>query len=73
MSWPVIRGSGGIRKARIRRAGTGKSGGLRVIYYFWQMAETLYLLAAYAKNEKDNLSKAELKRLAALVKELQEI
>ncbi|WP_246302153.1 type II toxin-antitoxin system RelE/ParE family toxin [Achromobacter anxifer] len=29
----VIPGGGGIRKVRYARPGTGKSGGLRVIYY----------------------------------------
>ncbi len=29
----LVRGSGGVRKVRWSRAGTGKSGGVRVIYF----------------------------------------
>lgn len=36
----VIRGSGGIRKVRWAAEGTGKRGGLRVIYYWVQSAST---------------------------------
>ena len=32
---PVIPGTGGVRKARWSRQGKGKSGGVRVIYYYW--------------------------------------
>lgn len=33
-SGAVMQGTGGIRKLRWKREGTGKSGGVRVIYYF---------------------------------------
>ena len=54
--WPVIAGTGGIRKARARRGSLGKSGGARVIYYFQRDAATVYLLTVYAKSERDDLS-----------------
>ena len=50
----------------------GKSGSVRVIYVDFEVHEKLYLLTAYPKNEKDNLSKAErntLKQLAGILKQ----
>src|SRR3981081_4046397 len=44
--WPVIKGSGGVRKTRFGRDDTGKSGGGRIGYVFWEAFDTLYLLAA---------------------------
>jgi hypothetical protein len=64
----VIKGSGGCRKLRWAAHGRGKSGGIRVIY-FWKRPDLMYLLIAYPKNVKDNLSPAELKELTKLVKE----
>lgn len=59
----VIRGSGGIRKARWAGSGRGKRGGLRVIYY-WQVADDrIWMLLAYRKSEKDDLSRDEIKQL----------
>jgi len=62
--------TGGIRKLRWGRAGQGKSGGVRIIYYFHSEAMPLYLLTLFAKNEQANISKEErneLARLAALL------
>jgi hypothetical protein len=66
----VIQGTGGIRKLRWRREGTGKSGGVRIIYYYHDEIMPLYLLTVFRKNEKDNLTKAEQNDLAKLVKVL---
>ena len=55
----VIPGTGGLRKVRWAVAGTGKRGGLRVIYYFHSERMPLFLLMAYAKSRKTNLSRAE--------------
>ena len=63
----LIEGTGGVRKLRWARDGRGKSGGVRVIYYFHSEAMPLYLLTMFAKNERANLSKAERNALAALV------
>ncbi|MES9902381.1 MAG: type II toxin-antitoxin system RelE/ParE family toxin, partial [Sedimenticola sp.] len=57
-------------KLRWARQGVGKSGGIRVIYYFHNENMPLYLLAAFAKNEKANLSTEEKQLLAKAVKEL---
>jgi len=51
---------GGLRKVRIPREGGGKSGGYRTIYVFGGTHTPIFLVTVFAKNEKDNLSKAEL-------------
>lgn len=51
---------GGLRKVRIPRDGGGKSGGYRTIYVFGGTHIPIFLITVFAKNEKDNLSKAEL-------------
>ena len=51
----VIRGSGGCRKVRWKRAGTGKRGGVRVIYYNRLANESIYLLLIYAKGVRDEI------------------
>ena len=56
-----------------RATARGKSGGVRVIYYFHSEAMPLYLLTMFAKNERANLSKAERKALAGLVSVLVQI
>lgn len=63
----LMEGTGGVRKLRWGRGGQGKSGGVRVIYYFHSEAMPLYLLTVFAKNERANLSKAERNDLAGLV------
>ncbi|MEW8321914.1 MAG: type II toxin-antitoxin system RelE/ParE family toxin [Candidatus Thiodiazotropha taylori] len=65
-----MQGTGGIRKLRWARQGGGKSGGIRVIYYFHNESMPLYLLAAFGKNEKANLSTEEKRILEKAVKEL---
>ena len=55
--------SGGIRKVRWRRAGTGKSGGVRVIYFTRTAAEEIVLLTLYAKAKTDNITGAKLKEI----------
>lgn len=66
----IIPETGGVRKLRWALAGRGKRGGARVIYYYHSARVPVFLLAAYAKNEKANLSKAErsaMKRLAPIL------
>lgn len=63
----VMEGTSGIRKLRWARQGTGKSGGARVIYFYYNEGMPLYALTIYGKGEKDNLSKAERNELAKLV------
>lgn len=63
----VMEGTGGVRKLRWRRGGQGKSGGVRVIYYFHDDLMPLYLLTLFAKGDKANLTKAERNELADLI------
>ena len=49
----------------------GKSGSVRVIYIDFEVYEKIYLLTAYPKNEKENLSKSERNELRELVKVLE--
>ncbi|EIH1287972.1 addiction module toxin RelE [Salmonella enterica] len=75
----IIVGTGGCRKVRwarqgtgkssgIRaRQGTGKSSGIRAIYYYYNPAGRLYMLLVYPKSEKDSLTAAEKNQLKAVV------
>ena len=63
----IMEGTGGVRKLRWRRGGQGKSGGVRIIYYYQDDFMPLYLLTLFAKGDKANLTKAERNELAGLV------
>jgi mRNA-degrading endonuclease RelE of RelBE toxin-antitoxin system len=65
----LIKGSGGLRKIRWRSAAGGKRGGIRVIYYWYVADSEIFLLLAYGKTEKDDLSAREIKILRSLVEE----
>lgn len=71
---PVMEGTGGLRKMRFAYEGRGKSGSVRVCYVDYVCFEIIYLITAFPKNEKENLSKAERnaikKRLHLLLEEL---
>lgn len=69
----LMEGTGGVRKLRWGRGGQGKSGGVRVIYYFYDELMPLYLLTLFAKGDKDNLTKAERNELHGLVQLLVQI
>jgi hypothetical protein len=67
----VIPETGGIRKIRWNREGSGKRGGTRVIYFYSDPGRPLYLLMVYAKSGKEDLSAAEkrtVRGLAAVLK-----
>lgn len=68
-SGKVIAGSGGLRKIRWSMAGSGKRGGVRVIYYWAVRRSILLMLMIYAKNEMDDLSPVQLRVLRRLVEE----
>ena len=59
----LIRGSGGVRKVRWVREGTGKSGGVRIIYLARNEAGEVYLLTLYATSESENISLSTLKEI----------
>lgn len=66
-----ISGTGGVRKVRFAAMGRGKSGGVRVVYYFFDDENPLYAFFLYGKNEQSNLSanqKAEVAKMATAIK-----
>lgn len=65
-SGDLMQGTGGIRKLRWSAQGRGKSGGVRVIYYYHNGTVPLFLLTVFGKGEKANISKAERSELAKL-------
>jgi len=65
----IIPGSGGIRKLRWKRQGTGKRGGLRIIYYWITEDYQILMLYAYPKSRQEDLSKDQVKDLKYLVQE----
>ncbi len=60
----IVRGSGGVRKLRWAAKGKGKSGGVRVIY-FWKVNEDeIWLLTIYGKGEQETIAAHILKQIA---------
>jgi hypothetical protein len=59
----IVRGSGGVRKVRWSRRGTGKSGGVRVLYFARTEAGQIWLLLIYAKSTVDSIPGHILKAL----------
>jgi hypothetical protein len=66
----LIPGTGGLRKVRIGRGGSGKRGGARVITYFYNGDFPAVLMALYAKNEKADLTARDRRDLAGSLKEI---
>jgi len=66
---PIIRGAGGLRKVRWAKAGSGKRGGIRVIYYWAPTEVVFFMLYAYSKNEQSDLTPTQARRLGQLVRE----
>lgn len=65
----VVPESGGIRKVRWGRAGTGKSGGVRVIYFTRNNEGEVVLLTLYAKSKTNNLTGPKLKEIRRALEE----
>ena len=68
--YPVLAGTGGVRKARWGRQGKGKRGGARVIYFYRSAVEVVYFLDIYAKAVKEDLTPADRQQLKSLVNRL---
>lgn len=68
----LIRASGGIRKLRWGSDGRGKRGGMRIIYYYVSAKSHIYFLTLYRKSEVTDLTRAQIKLLRKLVKEIEE-
>ena len=60
----IMQGTGGIRKLRWSAQGKGKSGGVRIIYYYHNESTPIFLLTLFGKGDKANLTKAECNELA---------
>jgi hypothetical protein len=65
----IIPGSSGLRKVRWVFRGHGKRGGVRVIYYWAVVRDTILMLFMYAKNEQDDLTPEQLKVLRRIIEE----
>ena len=65
----IIKGSGGLRKVRWSSSGKGKRGGLRVIYYWINEKDQIFMLYAYKKNQHEDLTNEQLKMLSEIVEE----
>ena len=63
----VMQGTGGLRKLRFSFSDRGKSGSSRVCYINIVRKEKIFLITAYPKKVKDNLSKAERNNIKQLV------
>lgn len=68
----VMRGTGGVRKMRFAFEDKGKSGSARIIYVDFEVYEKIYLLTAYPKNEKDNLTDEERVAMKRAIKLLEQ-
>lgn len=67
----LMQGTGGLRKLRFALDNRGKSGSARVCYVDFIIQETIFLITAYPKNEKENLSKAERNTIHKLIEALE--
>lgn len=65
----VMPGSGGLRKLRWGTGTQGKRGGVRIIYYYAPQFNLLIMLDIYAKNEREDLTRKEIKSLSDCVKD----
>lgn len=64
----IVPGSGGVRKIRWATKGKGKSGGIRVIYY-WKVSDNeIWLLTVYGKSERDTIPGHILKQIVEEIK-----
>ena len=56
----VMRGTGGLRKMRFSYLrDRGKRGGARILYVDYVAHERVYLITAYPKSDKENITAAE--------------
>lgn len=64
----VVPGSGGVRKVRWSRKGSGKRGGVRVIYYNRLVHGEIWLLLLYAKSAQEEIPAHVLKTIKEEIK-----
>lgn len=68
---PILPGTGGVRKARMRITGRGKRGGYRVVYY-WPAGKDVWLLTIYDKVRQEDLTSSEKQRIRQIVSDLKD-
>ena len=68
----LIQGTGGIRKIRFAIGGRGKSGGVRIVYLYYNQSIPVFLLTVFGKNEKADLTKAERNALGVVARALRQ-
>jgi hypothetical protein len=68
----LVQGTGGLRKIRFAFENRGKSGSLRVVYVDFAAYEKIFLITAYPKNEKDNLTDSERNNIRTLIRILEQ-
>jgi len=68
---PVIPGTGGARKARMKAKTRGKRGGYRVIYYFVTPNQDVWLITIYDKVQQENFSAADTTRVLKIIEAIQ--
>jgi hypothetical protein len=68
-----IPGTGGVRKVRFAAKGKGKSGGVRVIYYYFNHGMPLYAVFIYGKGEQANLTPDQKRIVAGFAAGIKEV
>ena len=69
-SGKIVSGSGGVRKLRWAVQGKGKSGGIRVIYYWKVSDDEIWLLTVYGKSERETIPAHILRQIAKEIKDV---
>ena len=72
-SWPVVRGTGGLRKARMRLPGCGKSGSARVLYLWLPSRGVVYLYMTYTKGDISNIPTDQLKLIRSEIQLIKKV
>lgn len=70
--YPVILGTGRLRKMRFAFEGRGKSGGIRILYVDFEEVKLIYLIGAYPKSEKENLTTTERNLMRKVIDEIEQ-
>jgi hypothetical protein len=70
---PVVKGSGGLRKARMALPGRGKSGGARVLYLWFPRHETIVFYLIYTKGNMEKVPAAQMKAIKHEVQKIKKL
>jgi len=69
---PIVKGSGGLRKARMALPGRGKRGGARVLYLWFPRQQTIIFYLVYTKGEMENVPRAQMNAIKHEVQRIKE-